>query len=505
MHKKTWILLGFIGLKFLLQYILINPVYDLQRDEYLHLDLGNHLAWGYLSVPPVTSWFSYLINLFGNSVFWVKFFPALFGALTIIVVWKTIDELKGDLFALILGATCVLFSALLRLNTLYQPNSLDVLCWTAVYFFIIKYFGKKETKWLYTASIIFAFGFLNKYNIVFLAAGLLPAILMTSQRSVFLKMELYISILIAIILILPNLIWQYNNDLPVLHHMKELAETQLINVNRAGFLKGQLGFFFGSLLVIFCGLYALLFFSPFKNYRFFFWGLLFTLIIFIYFRAKDYYSIGLYPVYIAFGSVFLAEKLNSGWRKSLKPVAIALPVLSFIPMYQFAFPNKTPEYMVAHSETYQNLGQLRWEDGKSHLIPQDYADMLGWKELANKVDSIYTYLPDKNPTLILCDNYGQAGAINYYTKQGLKAVSFNADYVNWFILDVEYTNLIRIKDFKENNMELHETRPFFQESFLADSITNKYAREYGTKIFVFIGAKTDINQRIEMEIEEAKK
>lgn len=55
MSKKTIILLGFIILKFVLQYALISPEYDLQRDEYLHLDQAHHLAWGYLSVPPVTS------------------------------------------------------------------------------------------------------------------------------------------------------------------------------------------------------------------------------------------------------------------------------------------------------------------------------------------------------------------------------------------------------------------------------------------------------------------
>ncbi|MBO9683803.1 MAG: glycosyltransferase family 39 protein, partial [Flavisolibacter sp.] len=103
MTKKNFILLGFILLKFLLQYALINPYYDLHRDEYLHLDQANHLAWGYLSVPPVTSWIAWIIQLLGNSIFWVKFFPALFGALTVLVVWKTIEELKGNLFALVLG------------------------------------------------------------------------------------------------------------------------------------------------------------------------------------------------------------------------------------------------------------------------------------------------------------------------------------------------------------------------------------------------------------------
>ncbi len=505
MNKRTFILVCFIGLKFFLQYILLSPAYDLQRDEYLHLDLGHHLAWGYLSVPPVTSWISYIIYISGNSVFWVKFFPALFGAFTIMVVWKAIEELKGDIFALILGATCVLFSALLRLNTLYQPNSLDVLCWTTIFFFLIKYFNRQEDKWLFLAAIIFALGFLNKYNIIFLVAGLFPAILLTSQRKLFLKNEFYLSVLIVFILITPNLIWQYKNDFPVVHHLKELAETQLVNVDRAGFLKSQLSFFFGSLIIILSGLYALYFYKPFQKYRTFFWSFFFILIVFMYFKAKDYYALGLYPVYIAFGAVFLADKLNRNRWKYLKPILIALPFLFFIPMYQFGFPNKSPEYMVEHSNVYKKLGQLRWEDGKDYLIPQDYADMLGWKELVKKVDSIYTNLPNKDQTLVLCDNYGQAGAINYYTKENIKAVSFNADYVNWFDLETRYKNLIRVKDYKENDTELIKTSPYFQESSLADSIANRYAREYQTKIFVFIGAKVDINKRIKPEIEKAKK
>jgi hypothetical protein len=104
MTKKNLILFGFILLKFLLQYFLISSDHDLQRDEYLHLDQAQHLAWGFQSVPPFTSWISYIINLLGDTIFWVKFFPALFGALTIFIVWKAIEELNGNLFALILGA-----------------------------------------------------------------------------------------------------------------------------------------------------------------------------------------------------------------------------------------------------------------------------------------------------------------------------------------------------------------------------------------------------------------
>jgi hypothetical protein len=502
MIKKTAILLGFIALKFILQYILISPEYDLQRDEYLHLDQAHHLAWGYLSVPPVTSWVSYLILLLGNSIFWVKFFPVLFGALTLVVVWKAIETLKGNLYALILGVTCVLFSSLLRINILYQPNSLDILCWTSFYYVIIQYVTTENKKWFYIGAVVFAFGFLNKYNILFLLIGLLPALLLSKQRKIFVEKKLYWALILGVLLILPNLLWQYNNHFPIVHHMKELAETQLVNVDRMEFLKKQLLFFIGSFFVLLAALYALLFYKPFEKYRFFFASIIFTLIVFLYFKAKAYYAIGLYPVYIAFGAVFLSQALQTGWKHYLKPIFIIIPILFFIPMYDLAFPNKSPEYIIKNPEAYRKMGMLQWEDGKEHALPQDFADMLGWKELARKTDSLYALIPNPETTLVLCDNYGQAGAINYYSKKGIKAVSFNADYVNWFVLDVPYKNVIRVKNYWEKTAELEETSPFFESSRIGGEITNKYARESGATIFVFTNAKIDINKRLKAEIKE---
>ena len=101
-------------------------------------------------------------------------------------------------------------------------------------------------------------------------------------------------------------------------------------------------------------------------------------------------------------------------------------------------------------------------------------------------------------------NYGQAGAINYYTTHNIKAVSFSADYINWFDLNRKYENLIRVKERSETNDEFKETSPFFQKSLVADSITNKFAREFGAIIFTFTGAKIDIRERLKNEIDEKK-
>ncbi|KAB1230526.1 glycosyltransferase family 39 protein [Chryseobacterium viscerum] len=503
MKKDYWILFLFIIAKFVLQYVLISPEYELQRDEYLHLDQGNHLAWGYLSVPPVSSWISWLIKILGNSVFWIKFFPALFGALTMVVVWKVIQELKGNLFACTLASFGLLFSVLLRLNMLYQPNSLDVLLWISFFYILIKYVSTENTKWLYWGGIIFGMGILNKYNIIFLALGFIPAILMTKQRKIFINPHAYGAALLALIIVLPNLIWQYHNGFPVIHHMKELSETQLVNVNRFDFLKSQLLLFIGVTFVILFALYALLFYKPFAKFKFFFWGYVITIGLFLFFKAKDYYAIGLYPVYIGFGAVYLGNILQSGWKKFLKPVCILHPVILFIPIYNITFPNKSPEFIASHPESYKKWGLLRWEDGKDHALPQDFADMLGWKELAQKVDEKYSTLEKSGNTLVLCDNYGQAGAINYYSKKGIKAVSFNADYINWFDLSKKYKNLIRVKDRPED--ELEKTGPYFENSSIVGSVTNLYAREMGTTIFSFENAKIDIRKRIQDEIDEDKK
>jgi hypothetical protein len=504
MGRNTLVLAGFIILKFILQYILISPVYELHRDEFLYLDQANHLSWGYLSVPPVSSWISLIIKILGSGVFWVKFFPALFGALTIVMVWKTIEELRGNLFALCLGATGVLFSALLRLNTLYQPNSLDILCWTALYFAVIKYINTEKLKWLFIGACIFAIGFLNKYNIAFLIIGLLPALFLSRHRRLLLNSQVILPLLLVLVLILPNLIWQYQNQFPVFYHLKQLSEIQLIHVSRIGFLTSQLLFFTGALLLIFSALYAFWFYEPFQKYRFFYWSFLFTLLVFLYFRAKDYYAIGLYPIYIAFGAVYLSESLSQGWKRWFKPVLIALPLLFFLLMYRVVFPNKSPEYIVENENRYKAIGLLRWEDGKDHAIPQDFADMLGWKELAAKVDLAYAAMPQPEHTLILCDNYGQAGAINYYTQKGIRAVSFNADYIEWINLEPDYRHVIRIKNQRETQKEFEEISPYFESAQIAGSITNPFAREYGTSILVFTGSYVNINEIVKAEIDEVK-
>ena len=505
MNKRLLILLGFIAAKFILQYLLVSPAYDLQRDEYLHLDQGRHLAWGYISVPPVTSWISYVIRLLGNSVFWVKFFPAALGALTMVLAWKIIEELKGNLFALVLGAVASLLSVLLRINILYQPNSLDVFFWTLVYYTLIKYINSGHAKWMYAFGIALGFGILSKYNIVFLAAGMLPAVLLTPQRKILADKYFYYALLITLIIITPNLIWQYRNHFPTFNQLDELSRTQLVNVNRFNFLKDQLLYFISSLPIVLAGLWGLAFYVPFAKFRVFLFAYIITIAIYLVLKAKSYYAIGLYPALIGFGCVYLEHLLSDGRKRILRYVAVIWVIAFSIPLILLAFPYQSPQQIEKSNARYKKLGLLRWEDGKDHTLPQDFADMLGWSDLARIVDSVYGTVSDKQHTLVLCDNYGQAGAINYYSAyKDISASTYNADYINWVPLQNQILNVILVQVSSDDDPERQKERPLFEEVKLVGEITNQYAREVGTKVYLLRGAKVDINKIIASEIAERK-
>lgn len=501
--KSGYVLLFFIFLKVGLQYFAVHPDFELHRDEFLHLDQADHLAWGYLSVPPVTSWISVLIRWLGNDEFWVRFFPSLVGVLTLLVIWDLVKRLGGNLYAQSLAAVGLLFSALIRLNILFQPNATDIFCWTLVGYTLVRYFQTQHSKWLYVLGISFAFGFLNKYNILFLAMGIFPALALTSARSIFSNRQLYVGLLVALVFVTPNLIWQIQNGWPVFTHMKLLSIHQLANNSRISFLVEQLFFFYPGIFIWVTGLIALVTWEKYKAFRWIFWAFLLTIGLFVYFQAKAYYAIGIYPILIGFGATWIAHFTENGWKRMMKPVLLLIPPILFSPAFSLIHPYYSPKRILENPPPYANLGLNRWEDGKEHPIPQDFADMLGWRELAQLVDSAYQIRPKEGRTLIICSNYGQAGAINYYSRiPELEALTMNADYLYWFDLEEKVDHLILVweKDEQITDRELN----LFEEYQEIGKITHPLAREMGTTVHFLQGAKTDINSILKAEVEAEK-
>lgn len=434
-RRNYRILFGFILLKFLLQYIALSGGYELHRDEFLHLDQARHLAWGFASVPPFTSWMSYLILLLGNGVFWVKFFPALFGALTLVLVWKSVEALGGGLFARSLAAMAFLFSVMVRINTLYQPNSPDIFFWTLAFYCIIRYIQSEKPVWLYLLAVSFAFGFLNKYNICFLITGLLMGLAVTKHRSLYKNPVLYKAMALALLLVLPNLIWQFRQGFPAIRHINELTSRQLVNIDRASFLVDQITFFFPAFFVLLVAVAGFIFYNPFRNFRIIGWSFIFIIGFYLFFQGKSYYALGLYPVLFAFGAVYAEHLTAKGFLYALRFVSVGVILGLGVVHILISTPLFSPGQLMNNTvrQIHKATGQLDWRKDKPYTVPQDYADMVGWRELAHNVDSAFRLLlpEEQERALVFCDNYGQAGAVNYYVTPYRGAVSFNADYKNW--------------------------------------------------------------------------
>ena len=114
-----------------------------------------------------------------------KVFPRSFWRFAAYRSLENMDLLEGNLFALVLRTFTVIFSAILRTNILYQPNSLTIICSTLFYFTTAQYIDAKNRMWLLKAGIVSDFGCLNKYNLVILLRSILPAILITVHHKIF--------------------------------------------------------------------------------------------------------------------------------------------------------------------------------------------------------------------------------------------------------------------------------------------------------------------------------
>lgn len=498
--KSYWYILVLILLvKIALQYLIVSPEYDLQRDEYLHLDQANHLSWGYPSVPPFSSWIALLIKSLGNTVFWIRFFPALAGAITIWIVWETVKLLNGSLYALLLSSLSILFSGLARLNVLFQPNSVDVLFYTLIFYFIIAFIKTEKTKHLYFLGMAIGFGMLNKYNIIFLVIALGFALVLSPQRKILANKHFWFALGLSFIIFLPNFLWQINHQFPVIYHMNELKKTQLVNVNRFDFLEEQLKFFIGSCFVWISAIPTIILYKPFKSYRIIALTYLFTICLFVYFQAKGYYAFGLYPILFAFGSIFIDNLLKRKYLIWLKPTLILANITLFILIVPIVFPFKSPNELVKNAKNLKKLGLLRWEDGKDHHLPQDFADMLGWKEMAKKTDLAFDQIPQKEKayTLVLADNYGQTGAINYYSSNIKNAVSYTFDYISWFpkLKNVKHIIVIGEKSDDEDIVN-------FKRFKKIGEVENKFAREYGTGIYLLSYPNQIIINKLQLRLND---
>lgn len=486
--KQNAVIFLLAALKFTLPFLLSHPAFELHRDEYLYYQQGQHLDFGFLENPPLIGLLAYLSSLFGGSFFWIKFWPSLFGALTLWVTVRITKELGGNFFAQIVAGLGVLFSAYMRIHFLFQPNFLDIFFWTLSAYFLIRFINTKQNRYLYPLAITLALGWWSKYSVLFFIAALFLSLVLTPYRKLFLNKHLWLAAGLAFLLILPNLIWQWSHNWPLLHHMNELRETQLQYINKTDFIKEQFLFLLPVLFVWLGGLVWLFRHAAYRIVAFLYLGVLLLLMLG---SGKGYYALGAYPMLLAAGSVWLEEITRT--KKAFRYAAVMFIVLLSLLFIPLLLPLQAPQQMAVSNQKWGlgKIGLLKWEDQQNHPLQQDFADMLGWKELTQKSERLFQQLPDttKVNTIVYCRNYGQAGALKYYAKDDYfrrKVISDNGTFLLWIPDRVYFKNLIfvgrRMPD-KDDEVFQH-----FEKVTVVDSVTNPLSRQYDDKIIFFQNA-----------------
>lgn len=504
--SPEWIVLGALVLIKLLIHGATGGNYELHRDAFLYLAMGDHPAFGYVSVPPFTPLLAFLLNsLEADSIFWVRLLPALSGAASLLVIGLLVKEFGGRTWAvLIAGLAFLLSPAFLRSNLLFQPVSFNQFFWLLSAYFIVKMLRRNHPRYWLHLGILWGVAFLNKYSIAFLALGFGIALALTPARRLFRSRYLLYGALAGLAIITPNLIWQYAHNWPVVTHMRTLHATQLVNVNITDFLIMQFLMNFHAIAVWLAGLVFLLFLNAGKPYRALGYTFLAVLAILIALRGKHYYSLGLYTPLFAAGG-YLLEHIFAQRHRYLKPATAVLMSLLILPLAPFSLPVLSLEEMAAYGKAtgpYGLEGALRWEDGRVHSLPQDYADMTGWRELGVTVTQTFLSLSpaEQARCMVYAENYGEAGAIRYYGRRfGLpEPVSFNDNFLLWAPDSIRGDILIYVND------EVEEISYFFSDVRSIGRINDPYARESGLPVYLCRGPRNGFERFYQTKVAALK-
>jgi len=264
--------------------------------------------------------------------------------------------------------------------------------------------------------------------------------------------------------------------------MSELQDTQLGNMVLKDFLLAQLFMHFPAIPVWIGGLIWLISKRKHRQFRLFAWAFGLTLLMIILLRGKFYYTIAAYTMLMVFGGIAWEQWAKRPWRW-VAWLILALMISNSIFSLPLSLPVYRPERMVEYGQKMGERGldvMFMWEDGKVHELPQDFADMVGWDELGQKVWIFYESLEDtvKASTMVYGEFYGCAGAMDYYRPLEMypEVSCFNDAYMEWIPRSPEMEHMIYV-GYSDRIPQ------YFQEVQLVGRVEHPHFREKGLPIW----------------------
>lgn len=485
-------ILVFIALSKFLIHLIVNlsSAYGYFRDEFYYIACSEHLAWGYVDQPPFSVMMLKLSRLLlGDSLWAIRILPALAGAGVIFITGLIVMKLGGKLFAVILASLAILIAPIfLAMHGFYSMNSYDHLFWIgSVYILVLIVEKPSLTLWL-ILGVTLGFGLMNKISVLWLGAGIFIGLMLSPHRGLLLTKGPYLAAGVSIIIFLPYIIWQQVYDWPLLEFIENATSQKYAEKSVLGFLiEAAMMIHPLNVFIWLPGLFYFLFHKEGKTYRFL--GIIFLTVFIILAlnrTSKAEYLAPAFSILIAGGAVLLGVWLKKA-IVPLKVVIVLLLVLGGCLTAPLVLPILPVEDYISYSKA---LGQEPSTSEKKELgeLPQFYADMHGWENMAQDVSAVYLGLSEdeKENSLFFGQNYGEAGAIDFYrNKYPLpKAISSHNNYWIWGPGEVSEDLVLIIL-----GSNLEDNSKFFEHVEQKGLIVSKYAMPYESNLPVFVGRR----------------
>jgi hypothetical protein len=400
----------------------ITP-YEFHRDEFLYFSMGTHLRLFEMDFPPFIALLSEALrHTVGVSVLSYRITPAVFGTVMMLLAVLIAREFGGGRRAQILTAIAVLFNPLfLRSASLFQPVVFDQLWWLLGFWALLRLINTEDWRWWIVLGMAGGLGLLSKFSILFFGLSVLLGLLLSSRRKAFVGPWPWVALGIALFIGIPSVIGQIRLDWPVFEQMSGLREGQLNRISLGEHLFEQ-AIWGPQILLALAGLVALLSASRLKRYRLIGWIALSGLVLFAATKGKSYYTGPIHPVLYGAGAVWL-ESLARPRLRAILGRGLGIAVLAWgVFVLPFGLPVVPPEPMARYAAMTGISAGTKTNWGEQLELPQDYADMLGWREKAEAVASmLFVAEPrlarERAGALLFGANYGQAGALDLYGRE----------------------------------------------------------------------------------------
>jgi len=432
---SEWRIVAALALAKLLFHLVTFHGYGIFRDELYYLACGRHLAWGYVEFPPLIAVLARVVTtLLGDSLFAIRLLPALAGAGLVVLTAMIARELGGGRFAQALAGLAVIVTpAWMSIDHFLNTNAFEPLFWAGCVWLALRAWNTGDSTYWLGFGVVAGLGLENKHAMLFFGFGFVAGMLLTPLRKSFTQRNLWLGGVIAALIFLPNVLWEIRLHWPTLEFLQNAVKYKNAILTPWQFFTTELGLTVGAVPVWLAGLWFFFFHPRGRTYRALGWAYLIIFATLCMLHGKGYYLLPAYPMLLGAGGVWLEEALVQR-RRWLRRTLITTMLVSAAVSAPMAIPLLPVETFVRYAAWLgiQNPKEERHVMGR---LPQFYADMFGWRNIAQQVADVFHSLPpaDQAHAAILAWNYGDAGAIDYYGR-GLEipnAISGHNNYYLW--------------------------------------------------------------------------